>query len=258
MAKRQDEFGAATKYTVAERACYICSKPDCRKMTIGPHSEPTKSTNLGMAAHIKAASPKGPRYDKDQSSEDRRGIANAIWLCQEHGRAVDADESKHTVDQLIDWKKQHEAFVETGVTVPLLQAVETLTRFKNDPGTVRVIFEHIKAAEVFWGEIDNETPRWVLESLVRFRHELATTLATADITPSVRAQLENLGDICRTFLRDSGDLSSSRRIDGGAFDNPAQFVGAMKFFREAVRSQIAKLSQQTKVEIPARLSAHSC
>lgn len=253
MPKRKDDFSPTTKRKVAERACFICSKPDCRKMTIGPHSNPEKSTNLGTAAHIKAASQLGPRYDKNQKPHERSGIGNAIWLCDKHGRAVDADTSKHTVEQLMDWKKQHEAFVETGVTVPLLQAIETLTRFKNDPGTVRHVFSQMNSAEVFWGAIHCETPRYVLESLVRFRHELAVTLASADITPSLRAQLETFGDLCRTFMRDSGDLSSARRVCDGAFDHPQQFVGAMKFFRYAVRSQIALLSKLTNVAIPERL-----
>lgn len=208
---------------------------------------------MGMAAHIKAASALGPRYDKDQPATERRGIGNAIWLCQEHGREVDADTSKHTLQQLIDWKMQHEAFVDTGVTVPLLQAIETLTRFKNDPGTVRHVFQQMKAAEVFWGEIHRETPRYVLDSLVNFRRDLAATLASADVTPSVRAQLETLGDVCRVFLREGGDFSSGRRIEEGGIDNPEQFVGAMKFFRDAVRAQVAMLANQTKVEIPKRL-----
>jgi hypothetical protein len=256
MPKRKDDFSPTTKRKIAERACYICSKPDCRKMTIGPHSDPKKSKNLGMAAHIKAASPEGPRYDKDQPPEERRGIMNAIWLCQKHGREVDADDSKHTVKLLCDWKIQHDAFVETGVTVPLLQAVETLTRFKNDPGTVRHVFSRMASAEVFWGEIYRETPRYVLDSLVRFRNELAESLACADITPTTRAQLEGLGDVCRTFLRDSGDLSSGRRIDEGAFENPEQFVGAMKFFRDAIYSQLQMLSTNTQVDIPQRLIQH--
>lgn len=39
--------------------------PDCRVVTVGPHTDPTKRVNVGQACHIEAASEGGPRYNKE-------------------------------------------------------------------------------------------------------------------------------------------------------------------------------------------------
>jgi hypothetical protein len=83
----RDEFPEATKRAVAARAAYRCSNPDCRAPTAGPQVEPGRTLNLGVAAHISAAAVGGPRYDPGLSSEQRRDIANAIWLCQKLRKA---------------------------------------------------------------------------------------------------------------------------------------------------------------------------
>ncbi|WP_431256820.1 hypothetical protein ACQ86G_19225 [Roseateles chitinivorans] len=65
--------------------------------------------NVGVAAHIHAASAEGPRYKPEQTSEERRSIDNGIWLCTTCGKQVDSDESQHTADMLQSWKQQAEA-----------------------------------------------------------------------------------------------------------------------------------------------------
>lgn len=53
----RDDFNEKVKHTLANRAGNICSNPNCKKSTFGPHTEPNKSINIGVAAHITAASP---------------------------------------------------------------------------------------------------------------------------------------------------------------------------------------------------------
>jgi hypothetical protein len=60
-------------------------------------------TNVGVAAHISAASPGGARYDATLSSEARTDIANGIWLCQTHAKMVDDDELTYTSVILHEW-----------------------------------------------------------------------------------------------------------------------------------------------------------
>ena len=69
------------KTALAQRAGYLCSNPDCRRPTSGPHSDPKKALITGEAAHICAAAVGGPRYDANQTPEQRKAITNAIWLC---------------------------------------------------------------------------------------------------------------------------------------------------------------------------------
>jgi Zn-finger protein len=82
----------------------LCSNPNCRKLTSGPRSDPNKSVRIGVAAHITAASPGGPRYDKSLSQRERSSAANGIWLCQNCAKLVDNDAVQYTVELLRSWK----------------------------------------------------------------------------------------------------------------------------------------------------------
>ena len=59
---------------------------------------------MGIAAHITAASVGGPRFDDSISSDERKGIDNGIWLCQNCAKLIDNDEKKYTVELLNKWK----------------------------------------------------------------------------------------------------------------------------------------------------------
>ena len=64
--------------------------------------------NVGVASHITAAAPGGPRYDARLTSEERRHQSNGIWLCQIHGKLVDSDEAHFAVEILQKWKRNAE------------------------------------------------------------------------------------------------------------------------------------------------------
>jgi len=100
----RDEFGQATKNVLSRRVGNKCSNPNCRKLTSGPHTESGKALNIGVAAHISAAAPGGPRYDSALTSEQRKSPDNGIWLCQNCAKMIDSDEDKHTVSVLLEWK----------------------------------------------------------------------------------------------------------------------------------------------------------
>lgn len=76
----RDDFTTADKAVLAKRVGSICSNPDCRAAPSGPHSDPNKAVNTGVAAHITAASPGGPRFDSALSPEERSNLENGIWL----------------------------------------------------------------------------------------------------------------------------------------------------------------------------------
>jgi hypothetical protein len=61
----------------------------------------------GEICHIKAKRP-GPRYDLQQTDEQRHAYANLILLCRRHHTIVDAEPDKYTVDLLTDYKYMHE------------------------------------------------------------------------------------------------------------------------------------------------------
>ncbi|QDV36963.1 HNH endonuclease [Tautonia plasticadhaerens] len=104
----RDDFTRPTIETLAKRVGQRCSNPSCRKATSGPHSEPSRSVLVGVAAHITAASAGGPRYDPLMSSDDRKGIRNGIWLCQSCAKLVDNDEGRYTKSLLLRWRRDAE------------------------------------------------------------------------------------------------------------------------------------------------------
>ena len=112
---QRDDFSENTKRVAATRVAYRCSNPDCRAPTAGPQMEDSKILNLGVAAHISAASPGGPRYDPSLSPEQRSNIANAIWLCQNCAKLIDNDPQRFTLRVLAAWKELAEATAQAEV-----------------------------------------------------------------------------------------------------------------------------------------------
>ena len=64
--------------------------------------------NLGIAAHITAASPRGPRFDPTLSPESRSSLENGIWLCYICAAKIDRDEDRYPTPLLRGWKQQAE------------------------------------------------------------------------------------------------------------------------------------------------------
>jgi hypothetical protein len=124
----RDNFTASTVRNVALRAGHICSNPDCRHPTAGPHSEPNRAVITGEAAHICAASVGGPRYDEQQTVEDRRDISNAIWLCGNCNKKIDSDWNGWSRQSLVQMKNAHESWVAARGMIPTTPVITLYTQ----------------------------------------------------------------------------------------------------------------------------------
>lgn len=109
MTKNRDDFLEGTKRKIGQRAGWLCSYPGCRVSTEGATADVNGRISVGTASHICAAAPGGPRYDEKMSSDERRSVTNGIWMCRNHGTAIDSTDSKFTVEVLLSWKRQAEA-----------------------------------------------------------------------------------------------------------------------------------------------------
>ena len=105
----RDDFPADVIRMVSLRAAGRCANPGCGAPTTGPQVDSAKAVNVGVAAHITAASPGGPRFDSALSSEQRRAIDNAIWLCQTCSKLIDNDPVRYPERLLRAWKSAVEA-----------------------------------------------------------------------------------------------------------------------------------------------------
>ncbi len=104
----RDNFSAATKELLAKRAGLVCSNPECQQPTSGPQVNPQGVVNIGVAAHVTAASPGGARYDPELSPEQRIDSSNGIWLCQTCSKLIDSDCERFTREVLEGWKRAAE------------------------------------------------------------------------------------------------------------------------------------------------------
>lgn len=113
MENRDDDFSQKTKDLIYKRASYICSNPDCRMLTLLPsEKDSSKITFKGCAAHIKAASPGGARYDKNMSPDKRKSADNGMHLCRTCGDMIDKNKGiDYPVELLLEWKKKHEIWL---------------------------------------------------------------------------------------------------------------------------------------------------
>jgi len=104
----RDDFSLKTKDLLAKRVGMRCSNPNCRQPTSGPEVNPLGVINVGVAAHITAASPGGSRYEPTLTAEQRQSIDNGIWLCQNCAKLIDNDASRYAIPLLQKWKSLSE------------------------------------------------------------------------------------------------------------------------------------------------------
>jgi hypothetical protein len=114
----RDDFKLPVVRRLANRAGHRCSNPDCRRDTSGPASTAGDTINIGVAAHITAASPGGPRFDPNLSSAQRSAIDNGIWLCQSCAKLIDSDDVRFAKQVLIGWKASAELEAKVRLQTP--------------------------------------------------------------------------------------------------------------------------------------------
>jgi hypothetical protein len=124
----RDDFTKPVVLVLGQRAAYICSNPDCRRLTAGPHSDPEKPLFTGIACHICAAAEGGPRYDPQQTPTQRKDIRNGIWLCAVCSKKIDTDWKLWPADRLLRMKAEHEAWIASEGMAPSLPEIMIATQ----------------------------------------------------------------------------------------------------------------------------------
>lgn len=138
----RDDFTPQTRDVLARRVGMRCSNPECAQQTSGPRYDPQKAVNIGVAAHITAASRDGPRFDASLTSEQRKSVDNGIWLCQNCAKLVDNDQHRFTVAMLREWKETAEEAARKAVTEPAKRDADSANvharALIQDPNAIRI------------------------------------------------------------------------------------------------------------------------
>jgi hypothetical protein len=170
----RDNFPPSTKQKLAERAGYICSNPSCNHITIGPvENDHTKSTKIGKASHICAASPGGPRYDMSQSEKERTDISNGIWLCASCADLIDKNNGiDYPAEHLRKWKKDHEALMKKcleGNKRIIFQFMD----ISKDRNVARNLVKYLENKGALFVPYSQENMHYVIESVKEIRNYIA-------------------------------------------------------------------------------------
>lgn len=95
---------------VLQRSYNKCAYPGCGDdLVFDPLVAADQGKSVGKIAHIRAASPDGPRYDPSMTNAERASADNLMVLCGPHHDAIDSQLDYHTVEFLHEAKRAHEA-----------------------------------------------------------------------------------------------------------------------------------------------------
>jgi hypothetical protein len=84
----------------------VCAYPGCT----APIVDTDSGVVVGDICHIKGKSEGGPRYDRNQTDEERNGYENLLVMCVAHNRIVDGKKTRdqYPVERLQEFKRNHE------------------------------------------------------------------------------------------------------------------------------------------------------
>lgn len=133
------------------RSSYICSNPECRTLTLGPSEvDPENIISVGVAAHITAAAPGGPRYDPTLTPAQRGSIENGIFLCPTCASTIDKNGGRDfPVELLRKWKSDHEGWVRGNLNKSVHSLVKSRAPILEvcfDDGSSRLEVQKIKSS----------------------------------------------------------------------------------------------------------------
>jgi hypothetical protein len=103
---RRSPLSVKTQREVIGRDHGHCRFPGCKnclsEIYVGQDGR-VRSVFYGHMAHIRAASPKGPRYDPDYPREKVNSQENVVSLCYRHHKIVDDNPDEFPVAVLESW-----------------------------------------------------------------------------------------------------------------------------------------------------------
>ncbi len=199
--------------------------------------------NVGIAAHITAASPGGARYDPNCTDEKRRSESNGIWVCRKHGTEINVVSSTYSVEALRGLRDIREriarndlqrqstadddsstALIEFPYVETELRLIEIISPQPYNYSTASSLHNLLAESPVGPGVL--ELVPEVIISIWDTRPDVAGILATVlcnaiNLWHPTPQLLNKLRDLCRKAL-DSDDWSRVASVEPLAFAIAAQ------------------------------------
>ncbi len=186
VARKRDEFSERTRIQIAKRAGWVCSFPGCHVHTVGATADGKGEFSTGVAAHICAAAPGGPRYDEKMLPAVRSSADNGIWLCQNHAKLIDTDVIQYPVSLLQKWKEQASEDSRRRVVAGVAASAPTIV-------TDAELAERLRAAAAADLDIFRANPKWPQSSVpLTLAVEGIEAPVTTDALASIVTKLDDL------------------------------------------------------------------
>ena len=245
MSRNRDNFSKPIARKLAERAGYLCSNPGCRRLTIGPvTANPGDSASTGVAAHISAAAPNGPRYDMSQSESERKSIGNGIWLCATCASLIDKNNGiDFPRDHLRKWKTDHEVLMKECREGSRRIMIE-FRSFSEDTESARSLMLMISDKSAFYVSLNDESPPLVARSFGDLRDKIVEFRSRMDEESPVQDIAEAIAAACRHYMNVTPSGATLTEIEYS--------LGAV---RKAVGVSLLMLAKMYPIEIPYNLQS---
>lgn len=117
--------------TLFARSKNQCAFPECA----APIAE-SSGTVTGEVCHIRALNVGGPRYDPNQTPEERNAAPNLVLMCGRHHKIIDTETGTFTVARLQSIKQAHE---EKGVAEISPAAARIAQQLQASCGDVTIV-----------------------------------------------------------------------------------------------------------------------
>lgn len=243
------DFTQNTKNELSLRAAHFCSNPNCLRLTAGPRAGNSRGLSTGHAAHICAASIGGPRFDADQSVEERKSADNGLWLCRECGDMVDKDVDGFTKEALRTWKLDHETMIAEVRQKGWSESIELLRSGQMAPSLAKEVISLFEDRRTFWTRFDAEFPDRVRISLDGLRYDLTCLRKSCASGSPLDEIIVALGRTVRHFFDTVEQFDLQTLRCDGHDPNWLAFESALRALRKSVGYQIGELAASYQITL---------
>lgn len=96
-----------------------CAHPECKNPVIVPETEESDTLVLSQICHIYALNEDGPRGKAGLSEKELNAPENLVLFCPTHHVIVDGQHETYPADMLKEWKREHEAEMQSRLSAHL-------------------------------------------------------------------------------------------------------------------------------------------
>jgi hypothetical protein len=227
----RDDFAEPIKRRMAARVGYRCSNPTCRRSTSRPHpSNSVAAISTGVAAHITAASPGGPRFDPALSPEQRSSIENGIWLCQICAKVIDGAADLYSPDLLHYWRRDAERQAALAARTGPDEISEIQADIDKAHGVLLSFIARWEASDpaMFTARVEREDWEAYTQSILKYSVERRNAYQK-EVAPVITAALSR----CRVVLGESDPVLQN--VEREAVGAPTNYISMRMFADELQR-----------------------